>query len=366
MMYKRLILLFLLAFPLILAACADNSSREAQNVETIDRDETNVQKEEDGGNTKEEKQKQEPVYQNMYPLTGEPTNEDVDDRIVAVMVNNHSFAQPQTGLTKADMVYEVLAEGQITRFVAFFHSDMPDVVGPVRSAREYYINIAKGYNALYLYHGAATYIENQLKQGWIDHLNGMYYDDNGTLFKRESFRNPPHNSYLQMDGVYKTAEAKGMEVEKNHKPLPFLSDQEVEGLSGEAATDVKITYSTTPQETVTYKYDKTSKKYVRYSDGDKTIDRETEEPMTVDNVFIVETGHEIIDNVGRRAVDLDSGGSGYLLQRGKMQEVQWKNVNGRILPYKDGKKLGFVPGKTWVNIIPERPGIQQSVNMSAQ
>ncbi|KGP89688.1 hypothetical protein N780_10200 [Pontibacillus chungwhensis BH030062] len=309
---------------------------------------------------------QDPEFKNVYPLTGERTNDDVSHRIMAVMVNNHSYARPQSGLNDADLVYEVLAEGSITRFLAFYHSNQPEVVGPVRSAREYYFTIAKGYDAIYLYHGAAEYIENQLKAGAIDHLNGMYYDNDRNLFKRESFRNAPHNSYILLDAVYDVAKQKGYDVTKDHEPLPFLTEEEIQSLNGQQASNVTITYSNTPQETVTFKYNPEEENYARFSDGEATVDYHSKEATTVDNIFIVETGHRVIDSKLRRAIDLNSGGDGYLIQKGQVQKVTWKNEGGRIYPFKDGKKLGFVPGKTWVNIVPDQPGISQSVSITSQ
>ena len=69
------------------------------------------------------------------------------------MVNNHPKARPQSGLHKADIVYEILAEGDVTRFLPYFQSEKPENIGPVRSARDYYIDLAKGLNALYIAHG---------------------------------------------------------------------------------------------------------------------------------------------------------------------------------------------------------------------
>ncbi|KGX88238.1 DUF3048 domain-containing protein [Pontibacillus litoralis] len=299
-----------------------------------------------------------------YPLTGEVSNEPVDNRIVAVMVNNHSKARPQTGLTDADVVYEILAEGNITRFLALFQSELPNVIGPVRSAREYYYTLAQGFNALYVYHGAAKPIQQEIEQLGIDYLNGKEYDNNGTLFKRENFREAPHNSYLQFHGVYDTAQANDLQVIFEHRALPFLDDEQVNQLNGESASHVEIAYA--ESEVVEYQYDEAKHHYTRYNDGEQTVDYHTDEPVTVQNVFIVEAAHHVIDEQGRRSIDLQVGGNGYLIQHGQMEQVQWQNDNGHIIPYKDGEQLRFVPGKTWVNVVPEQPGIQQSVTISAQ
>ncbi|WP_099157699.1 DUF3048 domain-containing protein [Virgibacillus ndiopensis] len=302
---------------------------------------------------------------NVYPLTGISTNEELNNRIVGVMVNNHSKARPQTGLSKADVVFEILAEGKITRFLALFQSEKPDVVGPVRSAREYYFELANGYNALYVYHGAANFVNDMIADRGIEHLNGSLYDNDGHLFKRASFRIAPHNSYLQFDAVYDVAKSKGYDVTAEYEPLPFLSKDEIANVSGESAQHVEIVYSNNAvMEIVEFDYDADSGKYTRYNDREKTVELETEEPIQVDNVFIVETPHEVIDDAGRRAVDIESGGNAYLIQKGKVQQVQWENRDGRIIPIKDGKPVGFVPGKTWINIIPDNPGIKSAVTVS--
>ncbi|MDE8721632.1 DUF3048 domain-containing protein, partial [Alistipes putredinis] len=79
---------------------------------------------------------------NIYPLTGLEADGNVQQRPLAVVVNNHPKARPQSGLSKADIVIEALSEGPITRFLAIYQSEMPEAAGPVRSAREYFIDLA--------------------------------------------------------------------------------------------------------------------------------------------------------------------------------------------------------------------------------
>ena len=135
------------------------------------------------------------------------------------MVNNHPKARPQSGLSKADIVYEVLAEGDITRFLAIFQSRMPKEIGPVRSARDYYIDLAKGYDSLYVAHGYSPEAKEMLTNGFIDNLNGMQYD--GTLFKRASFRKAPHNSYISYEHIKEGAEKNGFDMERPPEALNF-------------------------------------------------------------------------------------------------------------------------------------------------
>src|SRR5699024_10612055 len=138
------------------------------------------------------KDKSDTVY--TYPFTGLETTEEPNNRAVAVMVNNQIQARPQSGLHEADIVFELLAEGNITRFLALYQSTLPERVGPVRSAREYYFNIANGYDAIYVYHGAAKFVDKMIAERGIENLNAAQSDNDGELFVRESFRVAPHNS----------------------------------------------------------------------------------------------------------------------------------------------------------------------------
>src|SRR5699024_4549617 len=147
-----------------------------------------------------------------FPFTGLTTDEAINQRPVAVMVNNHPKARPQSGLSQADIVFEILAEGNITRFLAIYQSEQPDIVGPVRSAREYYFDLVERYDAIYVYHGAANFVEDMIEKRGVEHINGSIHDNDGYLFKRESFRKAPHNSYLQFTAVNETLEQKGYET----------------------------------------------------------------------------------------------------------------------------------------------------------
>lgn len=289
-----------------------------------------------------------------FPFSGLQTSDEgeVKNRAVAVMVNNHPDARPQTGLSEADIVFEMLAEGNITRFLAIYQSSFPDMVGPVRSAREYYFSLADRYDALYVYHGAAKFIDEMIRDRDIEHLNGAKYDNDGILFLREDFRVAPHNSYLLFDAVYDVAETKDYVSEYDYEALPF-SDENAE-VDGEVANYAKIEYyGNTPY--VEFEYDPTTKKYTRYNDGERSIELVSEKPLQIDNVFIVEADHEVIDADARRAIDIDSGGKAYLLQRGKVQYLEWENRDGRIVPVKDGELVPFVPGQTWINFVQTEP-----------
>ncbi|MEC1720013.1 DUF3048 domain-containing protein [Schinkia azotoformans] len=302
-------------------------------------------------------------FSGYYPLTGIGTYNEVNQRAFAVMVNNHPKARPQSGLHKADIVYEILAEGAVTRFLAVFQSELPEVVGPVRSARDYYIYLSKGLGAIYVNYGGSPEAFDLLQYREItDYIGGIvrkgYADDQ--FFYRANFRSAPHNVYTTVEKLIEGAEKRNFSLTKEIKPFSFLSVEEMKTVSGEEASEVAVTYSNSYK--TSFIYDENSAKYQRFVNGKEYNDRETKTPITVDNILIIEAPHRVVDSAGRRDIDLDGSGKGYLIQLGIRHEVEWKNVNGRIIPYMDGKEAGLVPGKTWVNVIPTSPGLEKMVS----
>ncbi|MCM3766850.1 DUF3048 domain-containing protein [Neobacillus niacini] len=309
-----------------------------------------------------EEQKQEVAY--YFPLTGVKSEAQIDGRAVAVMINNHPKARPQSGISKADIVYELIAEGDMTRFLAVFQSQKPGNIGPVRSSRAYYIDLAKGLDALYIAHGYSEEARKLLESNYVDNLNGMVYD--GTLFKRSSDRKAPHNSYITYENILKGVEQKHYSMDQTPPSFTFMKEEEKGNITGTEAMSAMVSYSKGGISNSIYEFDAASGKYKRFSGGDQTVDLETNEPVLLANIFIIEAPHQVYDEVGHLNVDLKSGGKGYLLQMGRMNEVTWENRNGRIVPVKDGAEVPLVPGQTWVNVLPTKPGITQSVSFEAQ
>lgn len=305
---------------------------------------------EKAGNDIEEKPVEAPkpiVY--SAPLTGEVVDEEVSQRAISVMINNHTRARPQSGISQADMVYEILAESDITRWLAIFQTEIPEKIGPIRSARDYYIRIAAGYNSYYICHGQSPAAQTLLETGGVDYLNGILYD--GKYFHRDNTRYAPHNSYTSKEDILAAAEKMDVRMVDYIEPNLYSAD----GIAGSEglidAPSVKLNYSSNDDFKVLYTYQATSKGYVRSQGGVNTTDRENDETIVASNVFIVVANHNVVDNYGRRSIDLESGGKGYLLQNGKMLEVDWVNETGRLIPMKDGAVVPYIPGQTWVNIV---------------
>ncbi|WP_050181932.1 DUF3048 domain-containing protein [Domibacillus robiginosus] len=284
----------------------------------------------------------------LNPLTGiqSPNNA---HRAVAVVISNHPSARPQTALEKADIVYEILTEGGITRFLAIYQSEYPDKAGPVRSARDYFVELSQGYDALFLAHGYSPEAQDMLLSGEVDQINGIQHD--GDVFKRDASRKSPHNSYVDMKEAFHAAEEKGYSLDDAPPRLSFLSDGEAEKLTGDSAAVFSIRPSANDLFQSRYEYD--GHTYHRKIDQ---IDIEAE------NVFVIEADHRVVDAKGRLDIDLASGGDAFLFQEGVMNLVKWRSQNGRIVPNTESGPA-FVPGKTWIHVVPASTGLNKAVNV---
>jgi hypothetical protein len=204
-------------------------------------------------------------------------------------------------------------------------------------------------------HGWSPEAQSMLHAGKADFLSGLAYD--GTLFKRSNDRKAPHNSYITFENILKGLDDKGYELEGQLEPLVFLEKDDNQ-LEGKEATNISVRYY---RYEVGFVFDEQSGIYHRFNGESKTVDHETGKELEVANILVAEMDHKILDDVGRRAINLTSGGQAMLFQNGHAQEVEWVNENGRIIAVKDGEPVPLKQGQTWINILPSSPGLDESV-----
>ncbi|GAB6933743.1 DUF3048 domain-containing protein [Calditerricola satsumensis] len=292
----------------------------------------------------------------VAPLTGQVVTVPASHRAVMAMVNNAPKARPQSGLDKADIVYEVLAEGDITRFAAIYHSQAPDVIGPVRSIRPYYIELGAGFDAVMVHAGGSPDALAQLREGGYAHLDEIH---NPRYFWRDASRKAPHNLYTDLTRIRRAMADKGYPDVGKLPRLPFVDDPRQDPV-GVPARKVEIRYMATYR--CGYEYDAARQVYKRFTQGKPHRDRTTGEQLAAVNVIVLEAKHRVLDAAGRREIDLAGPGRAYVFQRGVMQAATWKRVDGVLRVYgEDGAEIPLYPGNTWVNIVPDAPGLTASV-----
>lgn len=284
---------------------------------------------------------------NTYPLTGMETEEEINHRVIGVTINNHPAARPQSGIGDADIVFEILSEFEVTRLVALFHSQLPERIGPVRSSRPYHIDLINGYDGLFVTHGWSPEARQKIENGEIDALNGLFHD--GTYFKRSSDRRAPHNSYITSENILEGMSSLGYSLEGEVPSLSFYENEDI-NIVGVEGKEIEVNYYNINR--VHYTFDEASGLYHRFNGENQTIDFETEEPIEISNLLIIETEHRVLDDEGRRAIDLASGGKAILFQSGIANEISWENQNGQIVPVQDGQLVPLKAGQTWINVVP--------------
>jgi hypothetical protein len=229
------------------------------------------------------------------------------------MINNLAPARPQSGLTQADTVWELLAEGGITRLVAIFQSkEFTDPIGPIRSIRPYFIEVGEFYNGVGVHAGAsndALAILQRKKKETLDEINNA-----GAYFYRDKSRKAPHNVYSTLEKLRAGAAKRKYEAAA---AVPILTFDKVPAqlATAAAATQIDIKFMLSDYK-VSYSYDSIKAEYSRFINAKPHIDKNKYEQLTATNLVVFSAKHFTYDDVGRIEVDLNSGGDAMLFQNG--------------------------------------------------
>ena len=307
-------------------------------------------------NAPKEEVKKEPEKIVYYtPLTHEEReNEDqAKKKIFAVMLDNHDDARPQAQISKADIIYEYRVEGEFTRYMALFQSNFPENVGPVRSARPYFVQTAKEYNAIYAHWGGSEAGLAEVRNRNVVDLDGIALE--GIVFHRNKNvgKRAPHNGYISLPELENyLVEKKGVDVNDNTVSLNFYDEiAEIEGI------DVKeITLNFNQNYKTNFIYDEASGKYKYIRQGEPVIDEATGEEFNTDNLVVLFQKGVVAGPKGTLKMANIGSGSGLLLQKGKLAPITWEKANEdarTILKYPDGTEVKFYPGRTFFSIVDE-------------
>ena len=267
-----------------------------------------------------------------------------------VMVDNYIKARPQSGLDKADLVYEMMAEGGITRFMALFYRQSATKIGPVRSARYYFVQLAKGYDSPLAHAGGSQEALQMIFDIKMKDMDEIY--NAGGYFWRDKTRSMPHNLYASTEQLLKGAKAKGYKLVV--PPAFGIAPKEAEGTLQDK--DILIDYSTkTYNYTVTWHY--SGQMYERDINGKPHL-MEDGTPIKADNVLVMVAPTKDIIKKGELLSEINIIGKGearYYVN-GKMTKGTWakSSVSGKM-QFLDNKGdvVKLKPGKTWVQVIPK-------------
>ena len=277
-----------------------------------------------------------------------------NDRPIAVMIDNHNGAWPQAGLQKAYMVYEIIVEGGETRLMALFKGAEVEKIGPVRSARHYFLDYAMENDAIYVHFGESPQADSDIKKYSINEIDGIAED--GTTFWRVKDKAAPHNAVTSMTKLIESAKNKKYKMtSKEESVLNYVTD-EVNLEDGQGAVSVTIPHS--QLQTVKYVYDEENKVYERYARGKEQTDWDTKDVITTKNIIITFCDNYTLtdkENKGRQGLKNIGTFDGYYITNGKAIKIQCiKNARDEQTVYQDleGNEIKINDGNTFVNICP--------------
>lgn len=297
------------------------------------------------------------------PLTGlEVPTATAEQTPMALVIENMSSIRPQSGLSRADVVYEFLAEGGITRFLAIFASTdvtEPNVIGPIRSLRAYMIPVSLELLApVYHVGGAPNALE--LAKEWKMRDVNQFFDSK--YFWRDSSVNgqgSPHNVWTRMPEVKYAVRDHGWPQDDGKTIVAWKFKDEAPIDQRGNVNQINVQFSSGSYN-VEWTYDKTKNRYARSQAGVEHTDRNTKEQLTARNVVVQYCQIDAIsgDDKGRIDVKNDEGeGAALVFNDGKVTEATWKKKdrNSRTIFYDKatGEEMKFIPGNFWIEVPPE-------------
>ncbi|NLL70566.1 MAG: DUF3048 domain-containing protein [Epulopiscium sp.] len=301
------------------------------------------------------------IGQEINPLTGLWIDEKAAKRRpVAVMINNHKRAWPHHGLAQADVIYETLAEGEMTRLMAIFQDFDAEKIGPIRSARHYYLDFAFDHDAIYVHYGQSIYAHRAFKELNVENLNGLSWLDEIMCWRdmeRWKTKGQEHSAFTNAEKIMTAWNKVGYRSERQKDfPLIFHFFEEDTIIEGENANEINLPFSY--YLTSEFKYDVGLKKYKHFQSGEVHIDANTQEQLAFKNILIQLTDIWTIPNDPNfcRDMNLLTEGEGFYITNGKVMPVKW-NKTSHHSPTQfvdlEGKPLQINKGNTWISIYPK-------------
>lgn len=294
------------------------------------------------------------------PITGlEVANQAATtEPVTAIMIENSPDARPQSGLSKAGIIFEAIAEGGITRFATIYQGNKPALIGPVRSLRPYYLSWIAPFDASIAHVGGSALALSQVRDGSYRDIDQFF---NAGTYWRSTDRFAPHNVYTSGDKLDALNNAKGY---TSSNPIGFTrvdpSLPDAKKPQGAAATSIHISISGYYYDP-SFGYDPASRTYARTLEGAPQVDREAGQlapavviVMKVPTVLGFEDGY-------REQMTVIGTGQAYVFQRGQVFEGTWSKAGQRDqLKFfgTDGKEIPLERGQTWITAIPTQNSVQ--------
>lgn len=277
------------------------------------------------------------------------------NRPIAVMIDNEGTRSlPQGGLDKAQVIYEIIVEGGETRLMPLFWDTDVEMIGPVRSSRDYFLDYVMEHDAIYVHFGWSPKAQKDISKLKINNINGV--SNGGEIFSDlTKDRGNWQDSYTSMQKILDYVKKVKYRTETDKKPVFTYNQTNVEPAAGQKAEKISLRYSSSY--TCGYEYDQTTKAYNRIRKGKPQMERVSGKQLQAVNIIIQYIHNNMIkgDNKDRQELDTTGSGNGYYITSGKAVKIKWsKEERSAQTKYVDeaGNEIMLNPGQTWVQILP--------------
>ena len=289
---------------------------------------------------------------------------DSTSRPYAIMINNISTARPlQSGLQDAYIIYEMIVEGGLTRYMALFMDKDTSRIGSIRSARHYYLDYALENDAIYVHHGQSPQAKSDFSALGIDRIE---VSDSKTGWRDKTLNvSSEHTLFTSIEKL-----EKGLNKKRTERKNDLLLNYSVDNIdlskmeNSEVANSVSIKYSSSV--TSSYEYDKENGVYKRFVNNKEHKDYVTGEQYTFKNIITYKVKNYTLDdgeNKGRQGIENIGSGEGYYITNGYMVPITWEKKDRKsqtVYKHLNGEEIKVNDGNTFIQIQPLKQALTVS------
>lgn len=279
-------------------------------------------------------------------MTGLPVAPEVNEKqVTGVMIENSPDARPQAGLATAGFVFEAVAEGGITRFLALYQDTSADFIGPVRSVRPYYLNVVSSFDAAIAHVGGSPEALAQIKS---DNIKDLDQFQNPGAYERVRNRAAPHNVYTS------SAKLEAIEVQKGYTKSAYVGFEHAtkeEKAATVTAGVINLNISSALYN-VRYNYDPATNSYLRTLGGAAHVDEKSGKQLAPKVVIAVETSRS--QNGVYSVYGMTGTGNVNIFQNGTVATGTWTRADAKSqYIFKDtaGAVIKLAPGQAWMTLV---------------
>lgn len=279
---------------------------------------------------------------------------------LAVVIENHVDARPQSGFSQADLVYESLAEGGITRTLSLFLTNLaPVTVGPIRSMRIYFLDWLEEYGALAAHVGGNAVAIARIGPEKVKDLDQFY---NGSFYDRTNDRPAPHNVYTNTDRLWAAGAQRGYTGASTFRSWPFKA--EATASARPSNQTLRLGFLGDPNYKVDWTYSQEANTYLRSIGGADAVDRNNSQRISAKTVVVEVIGyHTGLSYPGDPAASMDDIGTGkaYVFTDGVVTPGTWNKssrTDRTIFKDSTGAEIPFNRGPIWIEVVPPNTPVE--------